>query len=73
MSNKISVAKAKFELQKIMEKLNQFDDSETIECWHVWMDDCGFDQSEQMNFVNAVQVYRDPKSNTVQMDINCYN
>lgn len=73
MTNKISVAQAKFELQKIMEKLNQFADAETIECWHVWMDDCGFDQTEQMNFVNAVQVYRDPKSNTIQMDINCYN
>ena len=73
MTNKISVAKVKFELQKIMEKLNQFDDSEMIECWHIWMDESGIDQNERMNFVNAVQVYRDPKNNILQMDINCYD
>lgn len=73
MTNEISVAKAKFELNKIIEKLNQFDDGEILHCWHVWMDDGGIDQSERMNFINAVQVYRDPKNNTLQMDINCYD
>lgn len=73
MTNKISVARAKFELNKIMEKLNQFDDGETIHCWHLWLDEDNIEQSERMNFINAVQVYRDPKNNILQMDINCYD
>lgn len=73
MTNKISVARAKFELNKIMEKLNQFDDKEILHCWHIWTDDGGIDQSEVMNFVNAIQVYRNPKNNILQLDINCYD
>ena len=73
MTNEISVARAKFELNKILEKLNQFNDDEILHCWHIWMDDTGIDQADRMNFVNAIQIYRDLKHNELQMDINCYD
>lgn len=72
MSNQITVSRLKFELNKVLEKLNQFDDGEKISCWHVWADDMQYEQADPINFINAMQVYRD-KNNKIQLDINCFD
>jgi hypothetical protein len=72
MSNQITVSRLKFELNKVLEKLNQFDDGENVSCWHVWADDMQYEQTDSMNFINAIQVYRG-KNNQIQLDINCFD
>lgn len=71
MLSKLTVSQATYELEKVLKKLKSFPADAKIECYHIWMDEDGWDQTERINLVNAIQVYE--SKGVVQMDINCYD
>ena len=64
-----TVENIKNELNRVLKELDKYDLSEKIHVWGNFIDEQGYEQSENFDITNSIQVYK--KDNILQLDINC--
>ena len=64
-----TVENIKNELNRVLKELDKYDLGEKIQVWGNFIDEQGYEQSENFDITNSIQVYK--KDNILQLDINC--
>lgn len=64
-----TVENIKNELNRVLKELDKYDLDEKIHVWGNFIDEQGYEQSENFDITNSIQVYK--KDNILQLDINC--
>ena len=64
-----TVENIKNELNRVLKELDKYDLGEKIHVWGNFIDEQSYEQSENFDITNSIQVYK--KDNILQLDINC--